>query len=386
MKRKQRRVLLVLGWSDYRLQRGVERYAQQRRWHLSPEVTRERVIPWGWNGDGILAWLAAGDDLAEFVVRAAKPTVDFSFRRPHLKFPRVLYDHARSAQIVAEHFLSRNFTSFIYYEDYDNWSFEERGRAFVEALEQTGHACNWLRWRQPADLTVAARYQEWKRKRKWLASQLRSAPKPVAVFAPSDWMAVDILETCESTGLSVPEQVAIVGADNLLLAADLMRTPITTVDPNLEAIGYRGAELLDDLMDGKPAPTEPIRVPPLGLIVRKSSDLMAVNHPAIARSLRYLHNHFHEPIGVGHLAKVAAMSLRGFHQTFVQQVGRSPGHELHRVRIDRAKQLLTTSAEKTQLVAASCGYQNVNSFWVAFRKATGLTPQQYRQRFGQRSS
>ena len=337
LKRKQRRVLLVLGWYDYRLQRGVEKYAQEHGWLLSPEVTKERVIPWGWNGDGILAWLAAGDELAEFVVRAAKPTVDFSFRRPHLKFPRVLYDHTRSAQLVAEHFLSHGFTNFIYYEDFDNWSFEERGQAFVESLRQAGHTCTWLRWRQAPALSVSRRYQEWKRKRKWLAARIAKAPKPVAVFAPSDWMAVDILETCENIGLSVPEQVAIVGADNLLLAADVMRTPITTVDPNLELMGYRGAELLDDLMDGKPAPTEPIRVAPLRLIVRKSSDLMAINHPGIARSLQYIQKHFHEPVSVGDLAKLAAMSLRGFHQTFVEHVGRSPGLELHRVRIERAK-------------------------------------------------
>ena len=44
------------------------------------------MIPWGWEGDGILAWLGAWDDLAEFVERENKPTVDFSFRRPHLHF------------------------------------------------------------------------------------------------------------------------------------------------------------------------------------------------------------------------------------------------------------------------------------------------------------
>jgi LacI family transcriptional regulator len=153
------------------------------------------------------------------------------------------------------------------------------------------------------------------------------------------------------------------------------------VEPNLEAMGYRGAAVLDDLMDGKPAPPEPIRMPPSGLIVRKSSDLLAVNHKGVAASLRFLWKHYHEPIGVSDLAKVAGMSLRGFHQAFVEHLGRAPGHELHRVRIEHAKELLTSSTRKTETVAELCGYQSVNSFWVAFRKATGVSPAQYRKKF-----
>jgi len=371
-----------MGFYDYRLQRGIERYAQEHGWHLSPQVTRERVIPWGWNGDGILAWLAAGDDLAEFVVRAKKPTVDFSFRRPHLKFARVLTDHAKISQLVADHFLSRGFRNYIFYSNYENWSFAERGDAFINALQQAGQKCIWLRWNEQTAYHPAGRYEKWRYKRKWLATQLKKAPKPLAVFAATDWMAVDVLETCEAAGLSVPEEVAIVGSDNFLLAVETMRTPISTVEPNLEGMGYRGAALLEDLMDGQPPPKEPIRWPPSGLIVRKSSDLFAVNHEGIARSLRFIWKHYHEPIAVGDLARVAAMSLRGFHQAFLEHIGRPPGAELQRVRIERAKHLLTSSTEKTEDVAARCGYQSVNSFWVAFRKATGMSPKQYRQKYG----
>jgi LacI family transcriptional regulator len=319
--------------------------------------------------------------LAEFVISARKPTVDFSFRRPHLKFPRVLTDHARVSQLVADHFLSRGFTNYVFYCNHDNWSFEERGNAFVEILQKAGHKCRWLRWHESSAHHSVRRREEWNRKRKWLASELRKAPKPLAVFAATDWMAVDVLETCEAIGLSVPDQVAIVGSDNFLLAVETMRTPITTVDPNLEGMGYRGAALLDKLMDGKPPPKEPIRWPPSGLIVRRSSDLFATNHAGVARSLRFIWHHYHEPIGVGDLAKIAGMSLRGFHQAFLENIGRSPGTELHRVRIEHAKQLLTSSTEKTETIAAMCGYENINSFWVAFRKDTGLSPKQYRQQF-----
>jgi LacI family transcriptional regulator len=369
-----------MGWFEHRLQRGIEQYAQEHGWHLSPDVTREKVVPWGWTGDGILAWLGVGDDLAEFVVQAKKPTVDFSFRRSHLKFARVLMDHAGISRLVAEHFLSRGFTHFVFYSDYDNWSWEERGNAFVEALRQAGKKCSWLRWHQSAAYFPAGRYEEWKRKRQWLASELKKAPKPLAVFAATDWMAIEVLETCEGVRLSVPDQVAIVGSDNSLLAVDTMRTPISTVEPNLEAMGYQGAALLDELMDGKPPPQEPIRIAPAYLIARKSSDLLAVNHESVARSLRFIWEHYQEPISVEDLVKVAAMSRRSFHQAFLEHVGRPPGNELHRVRIEHAKQLLTESKQKMGVIAELCGYQSANSFCVAFKQATGVSPREYHKK------
>jgi len=381
MRKRQRQVLLVLGWYDHRLVQGVERYAQEHGWHLSPGVTRERIIPWGWNGDGILAWLGAGDDLAEFVVRVNVPTVDFSFRRPHLKFTRVLTDHAATARLVAEHYLSRGFTNFMFYSDYDNWSFEERGAAFVSIVQQAGWSCTWLRWHRSTAYQPVGGQEEWKHKRKWLSSELKRLPKPLAVFAGADWMAVDVLETCETAQLNVPEQVAIVGPENSLLSIDTMRTPITCVEPNLQAMGYRGAALLDDLIDGKPAPEEPIRIPPSGLMVRKSSNLYAVNHEGVAKGLRFITDRYHEAIGVTDVAKAAGLSVRGLQQAFIEHIGRSPRDELHRVRLDRAKQLLVASGHKTETVAAMCGYPNVNSFWVTFRKATGISPAQYRKTF-----
>jgi LacI family transcriptional regulator len=377
-RKKHKHVLIALGWYDYRLHRGIEKYAQEHAWSLSANLAREKVIPWGWEGDGILAWLGAWDELAEFVERENKPTVDFSYRRPHLQFPRVLEDHAQAAQIVADHFLARGFVHFAYYSDAANWSYDERGQGFVEALQRAGRACSWLKWHQsPAFRTDR---EQWKRKQAWLAGQLKEAPKPLALFAANDQHALDVVEACESARLVVPDHVAVMGAENYLMAADAMHMPISSVDTNLELLGYRGAELLDRLMHGKPAPSAPIRVPAAGLVVRKSSDLLAVEHPGVARSLRFIWEHCQEPISVKDLVGVAAMSRRGLHKAFLDHLGRTPGQELHRVRIELAKKLLTESRYKLEVLAGMCGYQSANSFCVAFKQTTGMAPKQYRDK------
>ena len=378
MPKKQKRVFLALGWYDYRLHQGIEKYAQEHGWHLYADYTREKVIPWGWQGDGILAWLGADDHLAEFVKSARLPTVDFSFRRRQLKYPRVLEDHAHAARLVAEHFLTRGFANFCFYSDADNWSYEERGQEFVKALGEAGHHCAWLRWQESPAYTTGR--HEWQRKRKWLTAQMKQAAKPLAVFAANDQQALDVLESCESAGIKIPEEIAIVGAENYLLAPDAMRTPISSVDTNLELLGYRGAELLDQLMSGQKPPTSPIRIPAAGVIVRKSSDILTINHQGVARSLRHIWEHGHESICISDLVGIAGMSRRGLHKAFLEHLGRTPGHELQRFRIERAKKLLAKTSHKVETIAHESGYQSINSFCVAFKRATGSSAKNYRDK------
>lgn len=374
---RQKHVLLVLGWYDYRLHKGIAQYAQEHGWHLSANLARERVIPWGWKGDGVLAWLGAGDDLADFVKSVRRPTVDFSLRRPHLRFARVLQDHAHAARLVAEHFLTRGFKNFAFFSDAENWSFDERGRGFVSALEKAGHNCAWIKWHKSAAFRSGR--EEWSCRRTWLAAQLRRGPKPLAIFAANDQLALDVLESCEAADLTVPEQIAIVGAGDYLMAADGMRTPISSVDTNFEEQGYEGAALLDRLMRGEGVPREPLRIPAARVVTRKSSDILAINEPRVAKALRFMWEHFREPIRVGDVARAAAMSRRALHQAFLDHLGRTPGEQIRNVRLEHAKKLLAETDHKIAAVAGLSGHQSANSFCVTFTKAEGLSPAAFRK-------
>ena len=60
-------------------------------------------------------------------------------------------------------------------------------------------------------------------------------------------------------------------------------------------------------------------------------------------------------------------------------MGRTPGQELQRVRIERAKRLLAEGDYKLAMLASLCGYRNANSFCVAFKQAMGMSPKQFRE-------
>ena len=80
------------------------------------------------------------------------------------------------------------------------------------------------------------------------------AARPDAVFAASDIMAVGAIRAIHEAGLRVPEDVAVVGFDDLPLAA-MTDIQLTTVRQPVVSFGYRAVELLTDLIQsGDPSP------------------------------------------------------------------------------------------------------------------------------------
>jgi LacI family transcriptional regulator len=99
---------------------------------------------------------------------------------------------------------------------------------------------------------------------------LLSGRDPVsAVFATNDLLAVDVLETIEELGLSVPHDVSIVGFDDIRIAG-LARVSLTTVAQPLEALARLGIDLLLRRIEGAPAEPEHRLLEP-ALVVRGST-------------------------------------------------------------------------------------------------------------------
>lgn len=375
--KKRKNVLLALGWCDHRLIQGIGAYAAEHHWHLSSaSITQEFVIPHDWQGDGILAWLAGKDELATFVLAHRIPVVDFSLRRKHPR-PRVVFDHAMTGRLAAQHFLDRGFRTFLYYSFSDNWTYEARGASFVAELEQAGFVCTWLK----GHLVKATRRDRsvWSARQKWLEREILASAKPVAIFTANGAHALEVLEACESAGLRIPDDVAIIGWEDDLLVGQANLRSITTIDPNYEELGYRGAALLDSLMSGARPPAKPLLVDSARIITRHSTEVTSVQHGGIQRALRFIGERLAQSFSVDDVAEAAGMSRRGLHQAFIDQMGRTPGGHIRAARIEMARKFLAETDLKVELVAKRSGYPSLNTFFVAFKKACGKTPAEYRR-------
>lgn len=99
---------------------------------------------------------------------------------------------------------------------------------------------------------------------------LQLDPRPTAVFASNDLMAMGALLACREQGLRVPDDIALAGFDDIP-AARLVQPPLTTVDQHAHATGHRTAELLLSRLSGEY--TGPPRHEPLGfaLVPRESA-------------------------------------------------------------------------------------------------------------------
>jgi transcriptional regulator GlxA family with amidase domain len=82
------------------------------------------------------------------------------------------------------------------------------------------------------------------------------------------------------------------------------------------------------------------------------------------------------------MMRIFGLPERSFMRRFTRATGMSPLEYVHRLRIEEAKQMLETGDAPVEAVAGEVGYQDASFFSRLFRRRVGMTPAQYRRRFG----
>ncbi len=100
----------------------------------------------------------------------------------------------------------------------------------------------------------------------------------------------------------------------------------------------------------------------------------------IDRICQYIEDHLHEDLSLVRLAEIHYFNPSYLSRFFKQERGINLSEYIDKCRIRRAKELLRNGDLKIREVAASVGYEAAHSFTRFFKKATGMTPQEYRDR------
>lgn len=102
----------------------------------------------------------------------------------------------------------------------------------------------------------------------------------------------------------------------------------------------------------------------------------------VRRAEEWLQRHFTENVRFEDLAARVNMSSRHFARRFKAATRRTPRVYLQTLRVTKAKQDLEAGCHSIQQVARGAGYDDVSYFRALFKRHTGLTPAEYRDRFG----
>ena len=325
-----------------------------------------------WRGNGIIARVDSPRSAAA-LRRTGLPVVDVSAERYASEFPRVSIDNTAVARLAAEHFLRKGFGHFGFCgEARFLWS-RQRGAEFKRQLAAEGRDC--ADFREPAGGRKSGSDAESRAIARWLAG----LPKPVGVFACYDGRAQQVLEACQVLELQVPDEVAVLGVDDDEVLCDLCNPPLSSVQPNARRTGYEAAAMLAGMMRGerpRGAPTS--FVPPVRVVERQSTDVVAVADPKVAAALQFIRQHACEGIDVSDVLRAVPVSRTLLERKFKALLGHSPHRQIVHVKIDRARHLLVESEVSIGVVAELAGFDNASYLSVAFRRETGESPHAYR--------
>ncbi|MFJ2995354.1 GlxA family transcriptional regulator [Pandoraea sp. NPDC087047] len=103
----------------------------------------------------------------------------------------------------------------------------------------------------------------------------------------------------------------------------------------------------------------------------------------VAQVQQYVLKHLADPLSVGDLASVAKMSVRNFSRVFARDAGVTPADFVSAARVDAARVMLENGNAPLKTVAWECGFGDPHNMRKVFQRRFGVSPQQYREHFGQ---
>ena len=357
--------------------RGVARYVREHEpWALyhEPHGLEESVPQWlrRWNGDGIIARIQTRR-IAQQLAASGIPVVDVLGVVPALPFPLVHVDNVAIARMAAEHLLERGFRRFGFFGiEGENWS-EQRYAGFCAAVAAV--ESNVPIYRLPRD---AKGRRSWERAENHIARWIAALPKPAGVLICSDQRGSQFLEACRRAGVSVPNELAVVGVDNDEPLCEVCLPPLSSVEPGHLNVGYQAAALLDTLLRGGAPPKKALQLQPLETVTRLSSDALAVADPRIAMALRLIRDQAPAGVRIDDIARQVGLSRSVLQRRFRGQLHRSMHQEILNVRISHARELLATTEIPLAAVAERAGFKHQEYLGAVFRARIGKTPAQVR--------
>ena len=367
------------------LLRGIMKYSRLYgpwQFYLTPGDF-EQIVPKmkDWKGDGIIARVI-NKTTANLLLKTGLPLVvlDLSpeivkdFRRKGVRFVELASDSTGATQMAMEHLIGKQLQQFAFVGYYGQiWS-EKREKTFINHMSQRGY--NTHVYRTPMREGVPL---SWEKEEQILSQWLKTLPKPIGLMACNDQRGREVLEACNLAEIAVPEEISVIGVDNDELLCELSYRPLSSVALNAVQGGYLAAMTLHEMIRGDSVENKKIIVPPLHIVERRSTEVVAIDDPDIAAALQFIHMQPPDQLTIENVVEGTCVSRRVLELRFRQQLGYTILQEIQKVRIDRAKRLLLETDYAIPKIAEIVGFATGSYLIQIFRNKVGMTPSKFRK-------
>jgi len=334
--------------------------------------------------------LAKVPDIPE-LVRLWKPhgvIVECSGRRPQLpleqfgKIPVVLLDCPSKLSVgkavcvspddrsivreAARELLSLGLSSYAYlpYPAQTAWSVQ-RGREFERLAKANG--------RTVVRLDAVQGVSDAGERVRSITCQLERLTKPTGIFAVNDEMARLVVSACGVAGLSVPDDVAVIGVDNDIRLCELDSVSISSVAVDFSELGRTAAQLLDEAMTYLRRHRGSVELTAVRLVRRSSTSRLKCADAHVRHALEVIRRHACQGLSPADVAREMGYSRRFADARFVATLGHTLQEEIHAVRLAKVKELLSKPGVVLSAIPDLCGYGSMSDLCRDFKKRTGKT-------------
>lgn len=358
---KRKTVTFLPGYYEYRIHLGIVRYARKANWILLRGLAE--VTP---DIDGIISFHANHKEIIDAVENSKVPVVDLSVKSEKMKVPCVIHDNKAIGRMGGEYLCNLGFKDIAYAQLSTHPNDYDRMLGLKEEVLKRNKSFHLLDYKTLKE----------ELKQKFLN---RNKQEPFALMCPNDRLAVGAMRVCEDLNLRIPHDVALLGVDDDILQCDLAPIPLSSVNTNFEAVGYKAAELLDKMLQGEQIPNTATLIPPVNVVARQSTNICAVPHLQTSQALLYLKENFNRKLNLESVALDSGMCRRRLEDAFKKHVGHSMRAELTRLRLEHAIKLLRGTDLKLMAVADESGFSSLEHMSRIFKREFNNSPANYRK-------
>lgn len=368
---------------------GAAQYAEEQGWDLIIDEYAEEALPTSSDQelpfDGVIA--RAPKKLADRASRLSLPVVNVWYSSPvRDRIPGVFPDLTAIGRMGAEHLLARGLRRFAGLKSHEAAAQSQQLEGFCAAVGDA--PCSLAE----TPLRSLESLAQWRKTQRAIDTWMNDWETPIGVYIGPLDLSRTVVQMCRARGWRVPEDVAIVVGDNEQAICEMPRPTLTGIDVGYDRIGYEAARLLDELMKERDEPpgnqkprakrnsvTKHLYLPPQGLVVRESTDFVAVEDAETAAALEFISGNSHLPIRVDDVARAVAMEPRTLQLRFRKHLNRPIADEIRRVRIERAKRELSQTERSMAEIARAVGFRDPQRMYEVFVRELGVSPTQYRK-------